>query len=157
MDALIVNAAREVRRQNSAREGFCCAAAGFTAKQIEAVENGFDQALEMTEDKPVKVGGRSQDVLWKASTENLWKYNHRQRDTSRDTSRVDDGQFAPGEFYPSRWCNLAGNSPGPARIKVRQRRVDLQASTVLKPVSRRKQKASWRGLKSGFFSPAELT
>ena len=42
----------------------------FAAQQLvlqpsksRAVENGFDQALEMTEDKPVKVGGRSQDVL----------------------------------------------------------------------------------------------
>lgn len=41
----------------------------FAAQQVlqpsksKVLENSFDQALEMTEDKPVRVGRRSQDVL----------------------------------------------------------------------------------------------
>ena len=35
------------------------------------LERSFDQALEMTEDKAVKVGGRSQDVLLKGLNREL--------------------------------------------------------------------------------------
>ena len=63
--------------------------------------------------------------FWKTSNENCWKYNHRQGDTSRDTSSVDAGQLAPPNSTRPGGPTWQATSPGPARIKVRQRRVDL--------------------------------
>jgi hypothetical protein len=79
--------------------------------------------------KPVKVSVPA-DILLEDLNRGLAEMQSPGR---RDTSSVDVEQFALPISTPSR-RNLADHLPGPARIKLRQRSVDLLASTVLKPV-----------------------
>ena len=86
-----------IAKESSAKldgAGFCCDAAGFTPCKSRLLLRKLRKVSRDTEQKPVKVGERRRTSSWKTSTRNLRQYNHRQGDTSRDTSSIDVGQLA---------------------------------------------------------------